>query len=71
MVFYTKLLSTMRKILNILATVALLCAIVFIGGTWPEDTTLKKVLICDGIAFVVMLATGLYLGREEKNGRLR
>ena len=71
MVFYTKVLSTMKKILNILATVALLCALVFLGGTWPEDTPRKKVLACDGIAFATMLATGLYLRREEKNGRLR
>jgi hypothetical protein len=61
----------MRKILNILATVALLCAIVFLGGSWPEDTPLKVVLFRDGIAIAIMLASGLYLRREEKNGRLR
>jgi hypothetical protein len=64
-------LSTMKKILNILATVALLCALMFIGGEWPEDTPRKKVLTCDGVAIVTMLATGLYLRREDKHGRLR
>ena len=71
MVFYTKLLSTMRKILNILATVALLCALVFLGGTWPEETPRKKVVTCDAVAVAVMLTCGLYLREEDKHGRLR
>ena len=61
----------MRKILNIIVTIALLCSMVFLGGEWPEDTPMKKVITCDAIAFVVMAGCGVYLKKEYKDGRLR
>lgn len=61
----------MKKILNTLATIAVLCAMVFLGGEWPENTPRKKVLAADGIAIAVLAAGGLYLKNEYDNGRLR
>ena len=56
----------MRKILNIFATTALLCAMVFLGGEWPEDTPIEKVLTFDGAALAIVAACGIYLHNEEK-----
>ena len=61
----------MKKILNILATITLLCSMVFLGGEWPEDTPRKKVIACDAVAFAVMAGCGVYLKKEYKDGRLR
>ena len=56
----------MRKILKPIATVALLCAVVFLGGEWPENTPRKKVVACDGVALTIVLASGLYLKKTEE-----
>lgn len=61
----------MKKILNTLATIAVLCAMVFLGGEWPESTPRKKVLAADGIAIAVLAVGGYYLKKEYDNGRLR
>ena len=58
----------MKKILKPFATIALLCAMVFLAGEWPEDAPRKKVLTCDGVAFATMLVCGIYLKRENKEG---
>lgn len=56
----------MRKILKPIATIALLCAVVFLGGEWPENTPRKKVVACDGVALTIVLASGLYLKKTEE-----
>lgn len=61
----------MKKILNTLATIAVLCAMVFLGGEWQESTPRKKVLAADGIAIAVLAVGGFYLKRQYDNGRLR
>lgn len=61
----------MKKILNILATVAVLGAVVFLGGEWPDGTPLKKVIACDAAAFALLAAGGFYLKNEHDHGRLR
>lgn len=61
----------MKKILKSLATIALLCAIVFLGGEWPAGTPRKKVLTYDGAAFAVIAVCGLYLRKTEKDGQVR
>ena len=55
----------MKKILKSIATIALLCALVFLIGEWPEKTPRKKVITCDGVAFGIALASGLYLKKTE------
>lgn len=54
-----------------MATIAVLCAMVFIGGEWPENTPRKKVIACDAAAFAVLAVGGVYLKKEYENGRLR
>lgn len=61
----------MKKILNTLAAIAVLCAMAFIGGEWPENTPRKKVITCDAVAIAVMAGCGIYLKKEYDNGRLR
>jgi hypothetical protein len=61
----------MKKILNTFAAIAVLCAMVFLGGEWPENTPRKKVIACDAVAFAVMAVGGLYLKKEYDDGRLR
>lgn len=61
----------MKKILNIVTTIAVLCAMVFLGGEWPENTPRKKVIACDAAAFAVLAVGGVYLKKEYENGRLR
>lgn len=61
----------MKKLLRTIATVAVLCAMVFLGGEWPENTPRKKVLTADGIAFVVLAVGGVYLKKEYDNGQIR
>lgn len=56
----------MKKILKSLATVAVLCAICFLGGEWPNDTPRKKVIAYDGAAFGIIAVCGLYLKKTEK-----
>ncbi len=51
----------MKKILQTIATAALLCAVCFLGGEWPENTPRKKVVTCDAIALAIVAASGLYL----------
>lgn len=54
-----------------MATIAVLCAMVFLGGEWPESTPRKKVLAADGIAITILAVGGFYLKKEYDNGRLR
>lgn len=61
----------MRKILNILVTIVLLCSMVFLGGEWSENTPRKRVVACDAVAFVVMVGCGFYLKKEYDNGQIR
>ena len=49
----------------------MLCAICFLGGAWPENTPRKKVVACDGVALAVIAVCGIYLKKEDRNGRLR
>lgn len=56
----------MKKISRAFATVALLCAVCFLGGEWPEDTPRNKVIRCDGIALAVVFASGIYLKKTEE-----
>ena len=67
---FTRNLSAMKKILNIIATILLLCSMVFLGGEWQEGVARKTVVKCDAIAIATMLACGLYLKKKEKNGDL-
>lgn len=62
----------MEKILKPIATIALLCAMVFLGGEWPENTPRKKVIAYDGAAFGIIAVCGIYLKKTEDNdnGRL-
>ena len=61
----------MKYILKTIATIIVLCGLVFLGGEWPEDTPRKRVLEYDGVAIATVLICGLYLKREEEkdNGR--
>lgn len=61
----------MKKILTIVATILLLCAMAFLGGEWPEKTPRKKVVACDAVAFAVMAGCGVYLKKEYDNGQIR
>lgn len=61
----------MKKILNTLVAIATLCAMAFLGGKWPENAPLEKVLVADGIAIAVVAVGGFYLKKEHDNGRLR
>jgi len=61
----------MRKIFNSMVAIVMLCAICFLGGAWPENTPRKKVVACDGVALTVVAVCGIYLKKEERNGRLR
>lgn len=61
----------MRKIFNSFVAIVLLGAMCFIGGAWPENTPRKKVVIYDGTALGIVAVCGLYLKKEEKNGRIR
>lgn len=56
----------MKKIVNAIVTILLLCAVVFLGGEWPENTPRKKVLVADGIALCIVAAGGIYLRKVEK-----
>ena len=56
----------MRKISRRIATVVLLCAVVFLGGEWPEETPRRKVVTLDGAALATALVCGLYLKKEEE-----
>jgi len=56
----------MKKIVNAIVTILLLCAVVFLGGEWPENTPRKKVLTYDGIAIATVALCGVYLKRTEK-----
>ena len=58
----------MKKLLKSIATVAMLCAMCFLAGEWPEDTPRNKVLACDGGAMAVMLVCGLYLKKTWEPG---
>lgn len=51
----------MKKALQSIATIALLGALIFLSGEWPENTEITKVLLCDGGALAVILGSGLYL----------
>lgn len=55
----------MKKILKPIATIVLLCAVVFLGGEWPEGTPRKRVLTADGIALGIVAVCGVYLKRAE------
>ncbi len=61
----------MKKILRTTATVALLCAMVFLGGEWPDATPRKKVITCDAVALAIVAGCGLYLKKEYDDGQLR
>ena len=54
----------MKKVLKSIATIALLGALTFLAGEWPEETPLKKVATYDGGALATALVCGLYLKRE-------
>ena len=56
----------MKKISRAFAAVALLCAVCFLGGEWPDDTPMNKVIECDGIALAVVFASGIYLKKTEE-----
>lgn len=55
----------MKKILRPIAAIVLLCAMVFLGGEWPEGTPRKKVVTADSIAIGIVAACGFYLRRTE------
>jgi len=61
----------MKKIVNGIVAVILLASLCFLGGEWPENTPRRKVIKYDSIAMTTVLVCGLYLKREDKNGRLR
>ena len=56
----------MKKLLDSMVAVVLLCTICFLCGEWPEGTKLSKVLLCDGTAFAIAGICGLYLRRNWK-----
>lgn len=58
----------MKRIFKAIVTIVLLGSICFLCGEWPEGTTQKKVLACDGGALAVALVCGLYLKKEEERG---
>lgn len=60
----------MKKFLRTTATVALLCAMVFLGGEWPEGTPRKKVITLDAIALAVVAGCGVYLKKEYDDGQI-
>ena len=55
----------MKKISRAIAAVAVLCAVCFLGGEWPEDTPRGKVVTYDAAAFAVLAVCGIYLKRSE------
>lgn len=58
----------MKKILKTIAAIALLGAVCFLGGEWPENTPREKVVKYDCGALATILACGVYLKKtEEKN----
>lgn len=61
----------MKQILKAIATIALLGALVFLGGEWPEDTPRNKVVTYNAGALATVLVCGLYLKREyeKEEGR--
>lgn len=61
----------MKKIIKAIATIALLGALVFLGGEWPEDTPRNKVIRYDGGALVTVLICGLYLRKENEEEERR
>lgn len=56
----------MKRISRTIAAVAILCAVCFLGGEWPEDAPRNKVIRCDGIALAVVFASGIYLKKTEE-----
>lgn len=51
----------MKRIINAIVTIVLLCSVVFLGGEWPETATRAHVLLCDGSAFIIIAICSLYL----------
>ena len=61
----------MKNILKAVATIILLGAVVFLGGTWPADATRAHILLCDGGAGLLIILCSAYLrwsGAFEKEG---
>lgn len=54
----------MKKFIKAIATIALLGALVFLGGEWPENTPRNKVVRYDAGALATVLVCGLYLRKE-------
>lgn len=54
----------MKKFIKAIATIALLGALVFLGGEWPEDAPRGKVIRYDCGALATVLVCGLYLRKE-------
>lgn len=61
----------MKKAINTLAAIAMLCAMVFLGGEWPDGTPRKKVITCDAIAIAIVAGCGIHLKKEYDNGHIR
>ena len=51
----------MKKLFQVIATIALLCAVVFLGGEWSDNVSRAHVILCDGAAFVVIAVCYLFL----------
>ena len=62
----------MKKVFKAVVTIALLLAVVFLAGEWPENTTRAKVILCDGCALLTIIISSLYLratGAFKKEGK--
>ena len=51
----------MKKLFQAIATIALLCAVVFLGGEWSDDVSRAHVILCDGSAILLIAACSIYL----------
>ncbi len=58
----------MKKIFTSLVTIAVIGAIAFLGGEWPENTPIKRVVACDIGAGIVIALGGFYLLKEYEDG---
>lgn len=61
----------MKKIIKAIASIALLGALTFLGGEWPEETPRNKVIRYDAGALVTILVCGLYLRKEYEKEEKR